>query len=475
MEYTYIKSKNTTGTLETIVGELYIFTLPFRQVKQFSFLNSFVGSCANWLPFVFHCIGILLWIINNNGRIEIHSEKKRLIKHAFFLMIFLNISSAIMSVIMQMIYGNHGTESAYQGIIGMCLYFAQYFFMFLYNYHIFEILSIERIKKILCYDCRILLFIAYFQIFVMNGIGAGIYDKLNFLGILNNSKDLPKLCLTGTEGASAGSLIAVFVFPFLLSKVIMGERKHLLELLLWIVPLYYTFSSTAYILAVISILTFIVLLLIHNDNTSKGIATLLIVIMLILLVFYIVTTTNLLSNKQIEQLQYLFFEKASDKNNGSTVSRTIPLLVNWGAFTEYPIMGVGNGLQGYFYEKYIPDWALRASGSDIGVFIERSRQGINNGGLFFPGILSGYGIVGCAAIAIFIWRALQEHQKTKLYSGIFYYSGIIAFLAFIMMGFQGDAYGLYYAWFMLSVPFIRKRGDQDSSISGSKSVYNTCM
>ena len=56
--------------------------------------------------------------------------------------------------------------------------------------------------------------------------------------------------------------------------------------------------------------------------------------------------------EMFEQIEYLLFEKATDSDNGSTVSRTVPLLVNWGAFMEHPIFGVGNGLQGYYYEKF---------------------------------------------------------------------------------------------------------------------------
>ena len=34
----------------------------------------------------------------------------------------------------------------------------------------------------------------------------------------------------------------------------------------------------------------------------------------------------------------------------------------------------------------------------------------------------------------------------------FYHMFIIASIAFIVMGFQGDAYGMYFAWFMLALP-----------------------
>ena len=455
MEYKYIRNNDSIGEkTEVFIAELYLFSLPFRQINLFSFLKSIIGSCAEWLPFGFHVIGMLLWVLNKGGRIEIQKEKRRLINSAFLLMTFLNVSSIIMAINMQMIYGNLGDDNAFKGIAGMCIYFAQYFFMFLYNYRVFELVSIQKIKKILSWCCRVLLIIGFLQVLVINGIGIQIYDRLVFLGNINDSNHLFKLCLTGTEGASAGCIISIFVFPYLISQIIHGERYSIVELILWTIPLYYTYSTTAYILAALSIGFLIFFLIKHNDNRSKSLSTLIIVLFVVILLVLIITSTGILSNEQIDQIKYLLFEKASDRENGSTISRTIPLLVNWGAFTEYPLLGVGNGLQGYFYEKYFLQWTYNAPGTDAGVYLERSRQGISNSGVFIPGLLSGYGIVGCAAILVFIWHCFQEHRKNRVFSDVFYYSGIISFITFIIMGFQGDVYGMYYAWFMISIPFI---------------------
>lgn len=454
----YIKVNTSNNIIiERIVAELYLLSLPFRQIKKLTFLSSIVGACAEWLPFLFHCIGLILWAFSDAGQLRIDVKKRKLINSAFLLMVYLNISSIIMAGIIQSTYGNQGTENAFQGIIGMCLYFTQYFFMFIYSYRVFKILDVARIETIIGWCCRLLLFIALLQILVMNGIGAQIYDKINFLGILSDSGHLPKLRLTGTEGASAGGIIAIFVLPFLFSKVIMGKKKYIVELLLWLVPIYYTYSTTAYLLVVTSIITFILLFITHTHDLAKGIKTLFIISIVIVMIFVILTNTGILGEQQTNKIEYLLLEKAVDMDNGSTVSRTIPLYVNWGAFTEYPILGVGNGLQGYFYEKYFPQWAFSAKGSDADVYLDRSRQGISNGGLFFPGLLSGYGIVGCILILVFIWRCFQENKNTKAYSGLFYYSCIIAFISFIVMGFQGDAYGQYYAWFMISIPFMTKK------------------
>ena len=219
MENSYIRNDGSTyQKLEVVAAELYLFFLPFRQITQLSFLKTIVGASVDWFPSIFHGIGLLLWLISANGTFNIHDEKRGLFRYALALVIYLNVSSFIMAIIMQLTYGNQGSENAFQGVMGMELYFFQYFLMFLYNYRVFQIISIDRLKKILGWCCRTLLVIGYFQILVMNGIGGELYNKLNIFGFLSSS--LPKVCLTGSEGASAGCIMSLFVFPYLYSRIV---------------------------------------------------------------------------------------------------------------------------------------------------------------------------------------------------------------------------------------------------------------
>ena len=450
-QYSY--EKTITNSVEVIVAKLYCLTLPIRMIYQLSFLKGIFGVCANYLPFVFHAIGLLLWFDNENGQIQI-DRKNGLVKHAAGLLVYLNLSSLLMAFVIQAIYGDWGTESAFRGIAGMMVYFTQYLLMFLYNYRVFQLLPLDELNKLIHIDCLVLLGIGFFQVVVINGIGAGVYDRLNFFMILNESHKLGKLSLTGIEGSTAGCIIGTFVLPYLLSQIIYKSRFYLFEFFFWTIPLFFTHSSTAYILAAVDIVIFVILLILHSKDPLKGLVTLMITVIMIALVILTLRISGVMTNEITDSINYLLFEKASDMNNGSTVSRTIPLLVNWGAFKEFPLLGVGNGLQGYFYEKYVPEWTLRMAGSDARIFYARRYDGIGNGGIFIPSLLSGYGLVGCLLILIFILHCIKENRLNRPYIQNFYYMYIISGIAFIIMGFQGDAYGLYFAWFMLSVPFM---------------------
>lgn len=457
--------------IEQVIAQIYIYLLPFRMISQFAFIKNLVGVCALYIDFIFHMIGLMLWICNSKGNLKAESgENQYLINDFLKLIVWLNTSSIIMAFFIQSKYGNIGNENAFGGVIGMIIYFFQYALMLLYNMRVLTILEKEKIHLIFHRLCTVLLIIGYTQVLVMNGIGGGIYDRLNFMGILNNSSHLPKLCLTGSEGASAGSIISILVMPVLLSDILIGQniKSNVIKIILWLIPLYFTNSSTAYILFAIEMTLFLMLMAFEKKQIVLLLKGLLVTLILVLVLEMILKSLGLLTSEVFEEVNYLLFEKATDTENGSTISRTVPLLVNWGAFKEYPILGVGNGLQGYFYEKYFPTSAFHVAGSDVTEFLKTSKNGISNGGVFFPSLLSGYGIIGCILIVKFIIKTIYVANFKKHKINNFFYMWILAGIAFIITGFQGDMYGRYYVWFMISLPFIsasKKEKIQDDHIT----------
>lgn len=447
---------------ERLIAILYCCALPYRLLVQLSVLKNIFGVCANYSSFLFHVIGILLWIYNENGT-PCLGRKRHLIANAGYLVLYLNTSSLIMACFIQAVYGNHGSENAFQGVFGMIVYFLQYFLMFIYNYRVFQLVSLENIRKILHINCICLLVIGYMQILVMNNIGGSLYDTLNVFKILNDSTHLPKLCLTGTEGATAGQILGVFVFPFLYSLYIKGNKLIIIEILLWIIPTYYTKSATVYLVTIIDVSIFLIIC-VFKDKKDRGYLLLFFIIAIISFLI-ILQIIGVLDKVRVEEIRYLLFDKARDyTGNGSTASRTVPLVVSWGAFKEYPLLGVGNGLQGYFYEKYFPEWAYHVEGSDVKTFLNRSRSGIGNAGVFIPGLLSGYGVVGCTFIALFFKKIIWEANRMRKDMNYFFFAYIISMVAIVFLGFSTDYYGAYFVWFFFSLPLIEYNGTKEYKV-----------
>lgn len=446
---------SSTFTIHTSKGErtlakIYLFCLPFRMFALFSFLPMLVGPLANFFDAIINIIGLFMWAYNEGG-LKYHSRNSPLFKTIAYSIVYLNISSVLMSIVMYATYGNCNGESPFWGIIPMILFYTQYLLMFLYNIRVFAILDYTTIRRVLDSVCKILLVIGYTQVVVMHGIGGAVYDIFaKIIGGFNTSDWLPKLCLTLSEGAAAGCLMGTLVFPYLLAKINNGEKKCIRELILWMPLLFYTHSTTAMILFAVDIVIFFVK---GKKRNMGGMIGMMVTVAIIAGSLALVGRYNETDDSR-SSVQYLLFEKAFDKTNGSTISRTSTFGYNWGAFTEMPIMGVGNGLQGYFYNKYFPMETLYMEGTDIGHFYEIAQTGIANGECFFPGYLSGYGIMGIIVLFIIISKMRKTVRLRNGHLGIFDDMFPIGAIGFFVMGLQGEAYCLYYAWFVISIPFM---------------------
>lgn len=88
------------------------------------------------------------------------------------------------------------------------------------------------------------------------------------------------------------------------------------------------------------------------------------------------------------------------------------------------------------------------------VFYERAGQGIANGAVFFPSVLSGYGIAGTLFLVIYLFKShrLLKSKKGKL--GMFVDFYWLALIPIFMNGFQGEFAGEYYIFFLLSIPYM---------------------
>lgn len=456
MSYRNLNITVSDGDLKVKLAKLYIFFLPIRMIYPFIFLqNIFVGA-AFYFDFILHVLGLILMVLSNKGLFRFKNDKStNLFQYIVLMVTWFNISSLIMAFFIQNRYGNYGVESAFDGIKGNVLYFTQYVLMIIYNKNIFKMLSKNEINRILGKVCTYLLILGYIQIivFTLRGELISFYDKLDFLEILISPKIMDKLPLTESEGAMAGNLIAILILPFLFSKIIYEKNsaKQIIQSLLWMPVIYYTYSTATYILVLINIIMLFLLIGLERRFRIRY-STLLISIFIIfsLLINLLIFDGNY--NEVSSEIKYILFEKITDTTNGSTALRVAPIYMNLGAFKEYPILGVGNGNQGYFYFKYLPYWVYEANGSLN--MINKTSEYLSNGILFIPSLLSGYGIVGILLILFYVIKSEKMVNRNKEQLENFYYLYKISRVAFLVAGFQTLFVGNYYVWFVMSIPFM---------------------
>lgn len=451
--------RHTSIDINKIIAKSYIFLLTVRMISPLlSPLSVFHGATI-YFDFLIHMLGLVLVVVTSRGKLFIGSDYNtiNLLKRLLEIVIYFCVSSVIMAFVIQMTLGNYADESAFSGIVGQIIYYIQYLLIVIYNINIFRILSKDEIDKILGKECVFLLVLGYYQIlcYSIGGAFVTIGNSIDVFKILFPDSTMAKLSLTASEGAKAGGVVGILVLPYLFTKAIMDERpiRYYIQVVLWI-PVIVFMQSTAAYLAVIAVFIAFVFTVIRSNgrNKKRFVKYLLVLVTAGVFIVNFVPETVLSSFLGNNNVSYLVLQKLSDTTNGSTMLRIAPLIINWKVFLKYPIFGIGNGLQGYFYTEFFPREALSIAG--VLPLYEVATRTIVNGSLFFPSILSGYGIVGTVFAVLFIIKMFKILEGKKDSLGIFYTIFKLSTVAIFLHGFQTEFSGSYYIWFILSIPFM---------------------
>ncbi len=440
-------------SLEKKIAVLYIFLLPLRMPAPLVSVTGIFSACATYFDFILHILGFTLMLMINHGQLQTNRFANMFVK----LVVFWEITSLSMAALLHNSLGTLDGDDTMTAIFGPSIYYIHYLVIMFYNLYIFGMFTKREISKII--DKLVLwnLVLGYVQIFICNGVGfiASIYDSLDLFNVFRPASyitTISRIPVSGSEPAAAGCFIGILVFPYLMSKIISREnvKRNYIQILLWLPVVFFTKSSTCYILVFVDFLVFFILG-VKNRCFGKGTLVLMVGLCIGMLTISIVSTNDFADNSLIEQIKYLLFEKSSDKNNESSVTRTIPTYINFKTFLEYPFFGVGNGNQGFFYDKYFPSWG------DISLGTFSKIRGVADGGVFLPSLFSGYGIIGVLMWGICTVRYVRHAIVCKPLLNSFYYMFIIAFMAFLVNGFQGDYFGNYMTLFVLCIPFMADR------------------
>lgn len=439
------------------IFKIYLFLLPIRMLNIAVPVQSIFGTMANYTSFIFHLVGMFLIFLSIK---KINIKMDKLIMTIVISILILNISSILMATILYQKLGVLYGETTYDAILGQIIYFIHILTMFLYNYISFKEISINEIKNILDKVIIYILAIGYIQIIVLMNIPIfnKIYDMIDIFNILSDSTyllRLDRITLTGAEPASAGILLGVLIMPYILGNMIEQRKyKSYRTIFLTYLPLiYYTKSSTTYMVFVINIIIYIVYLVKNNKSAIKTcIYTLTFTTLILIIILYNMNSLKTINfTSGIDEVYYLLVEKVTDKDNLSTVHRSTTLINDVKVFIKYPILGAGNGNQGFYYNENIPNHALRSVETRS---IYNGEQGIINGGPFVPAYISGYGIIG---ILIFIKFLIRCKKQINLLRGKYlYYMYTIGGMGFLVAACMStDIVGNYFIIFIASIPFLK--------------------
>lgn len=444
--------------------KIYILFLPFVMSFSvyFSVISELLGALGKNFSVIPHMIGILIILYEAFKERKIQTNK--IINILFLFILYLNFSSIMSAMYRSETLGVLYGESTYGAIKGMLIYYTVVFLIFYYNFLMLSKFTLKELNRTMKFILNLILLIGYLQITTLKIPSVGkLLDFIDVFDVLRNSEFLlvmDRITLSGSEPATISLIMNVLLMPYILSKILIGEEKLLntIKFLLCIPILFFSRSSSVYIMTILNLTIFLYLYYKpfskQNLSTRKilfnvSIATILTLILLVT----VNLNTSLANNEMVQKINYLTFEKISDDNNQSTLTRTSTVINDLKISLKYPLFGIGNGMQGYFYNEHIESEYFY---SQEVIDLYNGKSGIVNGGPFLPAFVSGYGLIGLLFLIIIMRQFFNLAKKRKNELSSYYYMFIISTLTFFIGGIMtADIVSNYIAIFCMSLPFLK--------------------
>ncbi|MFR3995468.1 MAG: hypothetical protein ACLTZK_11625 [Turicibacter sp.] len=453
----------------SILYKGYVFFMPFSLFAVIPTDNMLVKYFFFSVSCVFLYLGLLHIVLSRQGRIVISPLLKRLV----LLYCYMTVSSIVMAILLYLPLGVKYGQTTFDCIPGDIIFYFVVLLNIYFNYYCLSfVVNFSELKKVFWVNIVILILIGYIQLFVIYGGGVfvRIYQSLSnifYLYPVDRARE-KGVTFFGSELSSAAQLF-VIIIPFLCSVLLnkteplKWKRRAIFALILFIPLFLNTSSSSVYITLILVVATFISLSIsivgyrwIILGGTIIGFGTVLI---------YGTNIINTISNTFDDGLGYIIIGKIFDVSNLSTAMRFSGMSMFIWIMLHFPLTGTGNGIQGFFYETNLQSWAYKSE--EVKMVLSGVSGIPNGGGAFYTAYLTGYGIIGLLALALFLRNYIRELKKKKSNLGYLYYLFLIGFAVFnfqawTVMGIKQDLSVI----FLLSIPFV-------SDYNQNKSLKNS--
>ena len=441
------------------IYKLYIFFLPFNRLAFWPFSGAINEYLFVNLSTVFLWLGLSV-ILLTRRKLPISKG----VKSVWYLYLFMAIYSLIMASILYVPLGPLNGENTFRAAIGEVVFYFITVCSIYFNYYCLSyVMKFEELKKTLICQAIVLLMVGFLQYGLLNGLGIAS----TLYGIIENIVDVVPaarlltmdrgVVFFGSEPAAAAN-ICILTVPYLLYKLLFEKQTAIKRmgyaiLIIAFIPLFITSGSSSVIITFVIMIAAFVVLKTGIKIAYKILLTAAFVYGAFVAICY---GTDYVSNfvmQQDDSFWYLLMGKMFDTENLSNIMRSSTIINDMKIFFDNPITGIGNGLQGYFYNENMPYWALAST--EVRTVMSGSEGIINGGGAFFPTYLSAYGIIGLTAMAIFLRSYYSEWNMHKQHMG----AEKIIFLSYLVILFSGAWYTMsirqnQFAAFVLSLPLI---------------------
>lgn len=443
---------SSTG-VNQLIYKLYFFCIPFGHIFNFPF-NDAIHAYVPEYAVIFMLLGLAVLVSTSGIKFSKRLSKLwKLYGICVLLSVVLSVALALNS--------DDLIESPFHAILGDIVLYLIFVLSVCYNsYSLTHTVRFKDLIPILNLQLIILLIVGYLQFLAMRGmsLAENMYLTLCRVFALRDFtwiSDLERgVTFFGTEVASA-SLLCYLIIPFNLVRIASTKGRtrfwYILSLALFSVLFLTSGSSSALISFLIVVGCFALLRLHFPVKVLMGGAF---VAGMTIAILYSVSF-GFGSRRDMDDdrssFNYILAGKLFDTNNRSTLTRASTVINDMRIFYNQPLIGCGNGNQGFYYNENVPAWMDESD--EVGII----RKTIpNGGGNFFPSYLSGFGILGIIFLILFLTRYFKWMGNSILVYDEnlkeLFYLGMILFLVsswYVIPLKQSEAIA-----FLFSLPFI---------------------
>lgn len=442
--------------LEFKLYEAYLFFLPFEH-----FINYDSIPLQEYLFSVFSCFffwpGCLLMLANRGRKVC-----PQLLKGWQKMTLFQSIYTFVMASLLFIPLGTLNGENTIRACIGMIVYGIVVLLHISYNVYAFtHLITWKQAERIFRKSIYVLLFVGYLQLasIRVGGPFTAIYNALGSVFFLAEELDRG-VQFFGPE-ASAASTLFLFIVPYLIAKVLhsnffnVWKNKNLLLLVLF-APLFITSNSSSVLMSMVMVLAVTICMFFRYRGFYKVcLFGSFLAGMTVAVVYGLGDMKFQGKTSDQESLEYILLGKLTDTENHSTMMRSSSIVNDMKIFFKFPITGVGDGLQGYWYNENLP--MIYIVSSEVQDLVSGKNGIVDGGGAYFPILLSAYGLIGVLCLFVFLsgykkYIIPQKNEKNVPIPIVMFRIFLCVFLssAWFALGIRQN----FVVCFVLSLPII---------------------
>ena len=445
---------NESMPYENTIAKLFILCFPFKMFAPLSSLGSITFGLGDAASFLFCALG-LLCILSRGKFYFTKDQGTKLLSNFAMMYLICDITSLLMSGVLYSRAGVIAGETTFVAASKKIMYSFAFICFVYYCREIARILTKNEISNVINVCLNICIVIGFIQVFMISGVGVfgRIYDGLNLLfdaWSSDNAVRTQRIALLANEPAYSAGFITSIAIPYLLSQMMEQgiKLKYIFKAFLFLVLLYYTKSTTGYLLFFVDVGIFSVIYFTNSGKSTRDKFFSGLAFMISFLVVVFITITNTL----ISDTVFGVLDKFFSYDNPTSGDRKGMMAVGFELLKRYPIFGVGNGNQGFFYQELLPQWAYNTY-TGISSY-NRASTVLYDGGPFFIAFLSGYGIVGTIMLIGILVKGFRVMRDNWSAFGYLYYFYFMSIIALIINGLGATLNSRYDFWFVLSIPMM---------------------